>query len=69
MTEYFTRILTKERLDKAIGLLDEFNPKVERTETAVRVSAPDGDRVLIAMQDLNGLWITRFHKEVFDESV
>lgn len=67
MSRMFVRFGTKEAVNGALKLLEEFDPKIERDDHGmVTVYAPDGDIVFQAIPRDKKNFILRYHDEVFD---
>lgn len=69
---YFARVLSDAGLEQTIALAREaaggsLNGLMDRDEETVIIRAPDGDQVLIALRKAPDAWITRLHREVFEE--
>ena len=62
----FVRLGKKDMVQKAVKALKKFNPRIERDGENVTVYAPDGDIVFQAMPKNNGIFICRYHDQVFN---
>lgn len=68
MADHFVRILTAEQANASAQLLiDQFNPRVERSDSLLSIFAPDGDIAFQALKKDDNTFICRFHKEVFQQ--
>jgi hypothetical protein len=69
---HFARILDDAGITKCIAILTDaaggsLDGLMNRDDDTIRVRAPDGDEVFIALKSRPNVWICRLHREVFTE--
>lgn len=69
MSNYFTRLQTGEQVREVLqDLAFRYNAEADLTDPSfLRVYAPDGDEVFVAILKSEDFYICRYHREVFVE--
>jgi hypothetical protein len=72
MSVYFSRLNTLQQVNLAVAMLNGVSGEpfatVGKDQETFEYRAPDGDVVFSGLQKTPGVYICRFHREVFDPS-